>query len=168
MERTLWAALAAVLLAATLIGCDSQAGGATDYGAFDLRTGDEVSVVSLRGQPVMLTSWTTWCAECDEILGGLADFADDPRSAGVILVAVNLDTGNVDDEIAAKITAHALDIALWRDRRNEFRRTFGALGVPTSVLLDADGRVAGMFPGTVDFSEARISQAIDAVRHIEP
>jgi peroxiredoxin len=152
-----------MLVVLTLAACAGPASEASGYQALDLRTGEPVTVTDLRGQPVLLTSWTTWCAECDEVLGGLSEFADDSRSAGVTLVAVNLDAGDVDYEIAAKLETHALDVTLWRDRRNEFRRAFGALGVPTSVLLDADGRVAGVFPGAVDFGEEGISQAIERV-----
>ena len=134
------------------------------YEAKDLVTGAEVSVDDLRGRPALLVSWTTWCAECGEELAGLAEFAASDAADGLEIVAVNLDAGDVDDEITAKVERHDLSTALWRDRRNEFRSAFGALGVPTSVLLDADGDVRGTFPGAVDFDDAELLAAIDEIR----
>jgi peroxiredoxin len=162
-------ARAAVLLLATLLGAASFAacGGGDDqvaYEATDMATGETVSVASLRGRPALLVSWATWCRECDEELAGLQAFASSDAAEGIEIVAVNLDAASVEDEIDAKIEQHGLRTALWRDRKNRFKREFGALGVPTTVLLDAEGEVAGTFPGAIDFSDADVLAALDEVR----
>ena len=158
--RLRWLALAgAVVLAA----CGSEDSGSS-YTATDMVSGEEVSVDSLQGRPALLVSWTTWCTECDEELAGLAAFADSPEAEGIEIVAVNLDAAHVEDEIDAKVSEHGLTTTLWRDRRNEFRGAFGAIGVPTTVLLDAEGEVAGTFPGAVDFEDAEVLEALDELR----
>jgi len=146
-----------------LSGCGGGGGG-NAYSVADLRTGDPVSVADLRGQPALLVSWATWCRECDEELAGLQAFAESDAAEGLRIVAVNLDAAKVEDEIDAKIAKHGLTVDLWRDRRNEFKRTFGALGVPTTVLLDAEGKVVGTFPGAIDFEDEKVLAAIDRVR----
>lgn len=156
--------VAAALAAGALLGACAGAGGAVDYEAADLATGDAVSVAELEGQPALLVSWTTWCNECDEELAGLQAFVESPAAEGITIVAVNLDAADVDDEIEAKIDAHGLTTELWRDRRNEFKKVFGALGVPTTVLLDADGEVVELFPGAVDFESDEVLDALDDLR----
>ncbi len=158
--RRWWLALAGAL---TLVACGSDSAG-DPYTATDMISGEEVSVESLQGQPALLVSWTTWCTECDEELAGLATFAKSPEAEGIEIVAVNLDAANVTDEIDAKVSAHGLTTALWRDRRNEFRSAFGAIGVPTTVLLDAEGEVVGTYPGAVDFQDAEVLEALDELR----
>ena len=155
--------LVAAVLTLLLVSCGGGEGG-TGYEIADLATGEPVSVSSLRGEPVLLVSWATWCRECDEELAGLQEFADSDADEGIHIVAVNLDAADVDDEIDAKVAKHGLSVDLWRDRRNEFKRTFGALGVPTTVLLNADGEVVGTFPGAIDFDDADVLAAIDDVR----
>lgn len=158
-------ALAALVAVPALVaGCGGGGDGAVDYTATDMATGEEVSVDDLRGRPALLVSWATWCRECDEELDGLAAFAGSPEAEGIEIVAVNLDAAEVTDEIEAKIERHGLTTTLWRDRRNEFKRAFGALGVPTTVLLDAEGTVAGVFPGAVDFADDEVLDALAAVR----
>lgn len=159
--------LARVLIAATLVlvaSCGDAGSSAASYSAKDLATGADVSVASLRGDPVLLVSWATWCAECDEELSGLQEFAESNAADGIEIVAVNIDASDVIDEINAKIDRHSLTTSLWRDKRNEFKRAFGALGVPTTVLLDANGTMIGLFPGAVDFGDERILQALRQVR----
>lgn len=163
---TRWLALVvavSMVAALGLSGCGGGGGG-NAYSVADLRTGDPVSVADLRGQPALLVSWATWCRECDEELAGLQAFAESDAAEGLRIVAVNLDAAKVEDEIDAKIAKHGLTVDLWRDRRNEFKRTFGALGVPTTVLLDAEGKVVGTFPGAIDFEDEKVLAAIDKVR----
>lgn len=157
------AVAAAILsLAVALGGCGDGGGGS--YTAADLATGEEVSVTTLRGGPALLVSWATWCRECDEELAGLQEFAESEAAEGLQIVAVNLDAASVEEEIAAKVAEHGLTVDLWRDERNRFKREFGALGVPTTVLLDAQGDVAGTFPGAIDFEQGEVLDAIDEVR----
>ncbi len=113
---------------------------------------------------MLLVSWATWCTECDKELSGLQDFADSNAADGIEVVAVNIDASNVTGEINAKIDRNGLNTSLWRDRRNDFKRAFGALGVPTTVLLDADGKVAAVFPGAVDFDDQNILDALEQVK----
>lgn len=159
MRHTLGKVLAAAVLAVAA-GCGGGGGGdAASYRATDMGTGEEVSVDDLAGRPILLVSWATWCAECDELLGGLQAFADSPAAEGVEVVAVNLDASDT-AEIDAKIDDHGLTTGLWRDRRNEFKRSFGALGVPTSVVIDVDGAVVASFPGAVDFAGDEVASAL--------
>jgi peroxiredoxin len=149
------------VVVAALAGCAAgDESGGVSYSATKLASGEKVSVESLRGEPALLVSWATWCRECDEELAGLQAFADSPEAEGVQIVAVNLDAADVDDQIDAKIARHKLSVELWRDRRNGFKRAFGALGVPTTVLLDRDGKVAGTFPGAVGFDDPDIVAAL--------
>lgn len=147
-----------------LTGCADQQAGAVGYSATDLRSGESVSVESLRGRPVVLVSWATWCRECDEELTALQAFSDSDDADGVAVVAVNLDAADVDAAIDAKIDANGLEVTLWRDRRNDFKRSFGALGVPTTILLDHEGRVAGTFPGGVDLETGEMRSTLDNLR----
>lgn len=154
------AGLLAVLLAA---GCSSSGLEQARYTAQDLATGEEVSVADLYGRPALLVSWATWCNECDEELEGLQRFAASEAARGLELVAVNLDVRG-DHAVQEKIAEHGLTTRLWRDPRNDFKKAFGALGVPTTVLVAADGTVAGIFPGAVDFEDEAVLEAVAELR----
>lgn len=160
--------IARVLMAVTVVlaaGCGSSGHtNAASYTAKDLVSGADVSIASLRGSPVLLVSWATWCTECDSELAGLQAFAGSSAAEGIEIVAVNIDASAATEEINAKIVKHSLTTTLWRDKRNEFKRVFGALGVPTTVLLDSNGTVAGMFAGAVDFEDQAVLAALERVK----
>lgn len=158
------AALVAALVGLASVAACATDGEAVDYGAVDLTTGEDVSTAALRGQPVLLVSWATWCRECDQELASLQAFASSPAADGIEVVAVNLDAASVEDQIDAKITRAGLDVTLWRDRRNQFRRSFSALGVPTTVLLDADGVVVATYPGGVDLNDDDLLATLAGLR----
>ncbi len=160
MRRSLHVVMVAVVATALALSAGCGGSGSAGYAVEDLMTGEAVSVEELAGSPALLVSWATWCRECDEELAGLQAFASSEISDGVQIVAVNLDAADVDDEIQAKIDRHQLSVDVWRDRRNEFRGAFGALGVPTTVVLDADGEVVGTFPGAVDFDDEAVLAAL--------
>src|SRR5690606_3743149 len=159
------ALVAALAAAVAVAACGGGTGGdGVDYEAVDLVTGEEVSVADLAGRPALLVSWATWCTECDEVLAGLQGFAESPAADGVEVVAVNLDASDAGGAIEAKVDEHGLTTTLWRDRRNEFKRAFGALGVPTTVVLDRDGAVAATFPGAVDLTGEEVAAALAEAR----
>lgn len=151
-------------MASAPAACGGGESGGVSYTATKLASGEKVSVESLRGKPALLVSWATWCNECDKELAGLQAFAESPEADGVQIVAVNLDAADVNEQIQAKIDRHHLSVELWRDKRNGFKRAFGALGVPTTVLLDREGKVAGTFPGAVGFENADILAALHETR----
>ncbi|MFO7279125.1 MAG: TlpA disulfide reductase family protein [Thermoanaerobacterales bacterium] len=164
MRRRL-ALVLALAAAVALAACGGGTGGdGVDYEAVDLVTGEEVSVADLAGRPALLVSWATWCTECDEVLAGLQEFAESPAADGVEVVAVNLDASDAGGAVEAKVDEHDLTTTLWRDRRNEFKRAFGALGVPTTVVLDRDGAVTATFPGAVDLTGEEVTAALAAAR----
>lgn len=156
-------AVTVLLVAAT--GCGSASPDhAVGYTAADMATGKTISIDTLRGRPAVLVSWATWCRECDAELTALQAFATSPNAKNLQIVAVNLDAADVQAEIDAKIERHGLSVELWRDRRNQFKRTFGALGVPTAVVLDARGVVVGTFPGATPFDNGELLAAIRTAR----
>lgn len=164
MRRTALLVLVTTLTLGFVACGGAESGEAVTYEVEELATGEPVSVAQLEGRPALLVSWATWCRECDEELEGLQAFAESPEAEGIEIVAVNLDAGDVDDEIDAKIADHGLTTELWRDRRNDFKSTFGALGVPTTVLLDADGAFVELFPGAVDFEDEAVTDALDQLQ----
>lgn len=163
MRRVIVLVVVAAVAAWTGAGCGSS-GSDEPYAVEDLATGSAVSTEQLEGRPAVLMSWATWCRECDELLAGLQEFATSDAAEGVEVVAVNLDAADVEEEIQQKVDRHGLTVELWRDRRNEFKGAFGAIGVPTTVVLDPDGQVVGTFPGAVDHDGPEVRAALAEAR----
>jgi cytochrome c biogenesis protein CcmG, thiol:disulfide interchange protein DsbE len=149
MRRAL-AALALVALASSLAGCISIGGDDVSVIPSDERTpapavrvdsldgAGEVALADYAGTPVVLNFWASWCAPCQEEMPALVDFAD--ATPGVRVVGVAVDDRPSDSRAFAREAA--VDFPLGVDRRGDVAATFGVKGLPATVFVDAEGRVA--------------------------
>ncbi len=128
-------------------------------------TGDgrSITLAELRGRPVLLSSWATWCSECKEEFPGLQRTWRDRQAAGLQVIAVNVDGPLPGRAIRAVLDKYGLTMPVWLDSNNAYAITFHALGVPTSVLLDADGHVVKQWNGQIDFGNAEVKTILDQV-----
>jgi thiol-disulfide isomerase/thioredoxin len=107
---------------------------------FDLTTmgGEHFSLASLRGKPVVLNFWATWCGPCVLELKGLEQFqAKHPEV--VVLTVIKDDTEFKDLQNVLK-EQHVSDLRISEVPAAFFDR-FGALGVPHTFVIDEGGSV---------------------------
>lgn len=114
----------------------------------------------LRGAPALLTSWATWCKECKTLLPELEELSDDQDVDGLQVVAVNVNAPGSEDEVVALERQYGMTMDRWRDVDNEFTQAFRSRGVPTSVLVDADGMVVRRWPGGIPVDDPRTARLL--------
>jgi len=129
--------------------------------------GRRVSLASLRGKPVVIAFFASWCHPCEEELPVLQKFAHDDGDR-MHVVAINyqdLSSDSVD-------FVHRLGLtypALLDDPAAPVARRYGVRGIPQTVFVDDRGVVRGRVYGVT--SEKELAPAIDdllAGRNIRP
>lgn len=127
-----WAACAGAAQAATV----GQA--AAD---FELR-GEGASTVklsALKGKLVYLDFWASWCGPCRQSFPWMNDMQSKYGSRGLQIVGVNLDAKEAD---ARKFLAETSgNFMLAFDSKGVTPKLFGVKGMPTSYLIDREGRI---------------------------
>ncbi|HVA21682.1 MAG TPA: redoxin domain-containing protein [Candidatus Micrarchaeia archaeon] len=114
---------------------------------FTLRSsaGGWTSLVGLRGHPVILDFWATWCINCRRELPLLDRTARRDRGHGLRLILVNYQQGR------ATATAYLRRLGVRRptllDPQGAVAARYGAVALPVNVFLTAGGRVAGIQVG---------------------
>jgi cytochrome c biogenesis protein CcmG, thiol:disulfide interchange protein DsbE len=148
--RRLLAALALIVATAALAGCVGLGG--TDVSvippdervpapAFRVDSLDgsgEISLADYAGSPVALNFWASWCEPCEREMPALVEFAKETPRMKVVGLAVT------DQPSASRAFARAygVEFPLGVDRRGDTAATFGVTGLPVTVFLDEEGRVA--------------------------
>ncbi|HAZ63601.1 MAG TPA: hypothetical protein DCZ72_08350 [Armatimonadetes bacterium] len=106
--------------------------------AFALKdmAGTEVSLESLRGKPVILDFWATWCPPCRELSPALEKIH---REYGDRITVVGL--SDEDRELVKSFTEKN-DLTMEQlHLTDEVSRSYGITGIPTTVFIDAKGVV---------------------------
>lgn len=117
-----------------------------DFRAVTFR-GDEVDSADLRGTPLVLNFYASWCSLCDR---ELPDFERVWQRLGdrVQVVGVNPQSNDTDQAQAAMIARNGITYPTLRDRQDTLLREFNSTGgLPTTVFVDADGVVRKVHNG---------------------
>jgi peroxiredoxin len=131
---------------------------APDVG-FQLVDGRDLKMADLRGRPVLVSFWSTSCAQCLRDMPRLADLYRrlGPRGLEMIGVAMPFDRPDHVLEVARR---EALPYPVSLDVDGELSRAFGGIAAtPTSILVDPDGMMVLRRVGPLD--HVRLETRID-------
>ncbi len=139
--------VAVVLLGVVLCGCDGneaqpepvQLGGpAPDFqlGSLD---GREVSLSGLRGKPVLLNFWASWCGPCRSEMSFFQEVFEDEEWAdkGLVILAVNLGEGS--GRVDEYMEEYALSFPVLLDTDQAVGRKYNIRGIPATFFIDKNG-----------------------------
>ncbi len=102
--------------------------------------GNTLRLSSLKGEVVVLHFWATWCPHCLAEMPVLAQAARDPSLHGVRILAINL--GEPAKVVSRYLRSHSLDLPVLLDSRGKVAASYGVVGLPVSLVVDASGRLA--------------------------
>lgn len=126
----------------------------------NLTDGSSASLSSLRGTPVMLHFWATWCPPCVRELPLIADAAS--RYAGrlaVFAVSVGEDERTVSSYLARRGGALASFVS-GCDGNAAVARLYQVNAVPMTLFLDSAGKILSVHVGA--FSAQKLEAAVEA------
>ncbi|CAN5592534.1 hypothetical protein BH09GEM1_BH09GEM1_34520 [soil metagenome] len=93
------------------------------------------------GGPLTLVNvWATWCTSCREEMQDLAAIHRDFLPRGLRVVAVSVDAGS-ETLVRRFVQREALPFPVVHDQAGTIQKQFHIVGVPTSYLIGADGRL---------------------------
>jgi cytochrome c biogenesis protein CcmG/thiol:disulfide interchange protein DsbE len=132
--------------------------------AYSARTldGQLVSLESLRGKVVVLNVWATWCRPCRAEMPALERLHKQLQSSGLEVVAVSVDaplgqlsaSGNVGGDVRGFVTELDLSFMILHDRERNVEEQFLVPGLPTTFIIDRDGRIAQKIVGARAWDDA--------------
>ncbi len=119
---------------------------APDFEVSDL-TGRKVKLSELRGSPVFLNFWATWCPPCVEEMPSIAAIAHDHGSKGLRVVAVNVDASPA-ATIQKWLDGKKLAIEVWLDPNGAVAHQYGTFKYPETYIIDRTGKIQAKYVGS--------------------
>jgi cytochrome c biogenesis protein CcmG/thiol:disulfide interchange protein DsbE len=114
--------------------------------------GGRLSLAELRGRPIVLNFWASWCLPCREEAPMLAKLAADHSARGLVVVGV------VYQDSAANATdfirRYGLSFPALLDPSGRTALDYGVLGLPVTIFIDAGGIIGARQPGPLDAATA--------------
>lgn len=146
-----------VVAVALLAGCNSGShpprigSAAPDFTITDSQRTVELS--QLRGKPVLLNFWATWCPPCVEEMPSLVQLHKQMGDK-VTILAVSEDA----DDAAYKqfIRDHNVDLLTVRDTKDRINEVYGTFKYPETYVIDRNGKIVRKFIGATDWTSADI------------
>lgn len=113
--------------------------------------GGRVKLSALRGHPVVLTFWGTWCPPCRVEFPALVAAHRKYREAGLEVLAVNQrDQELRTSDVQAFVKEFSVDFTVALDERGRSRRDFRLIGLPTTIFIDSAGIIAQVHMGPIN------------------
>jgi len=100
----------------------------------------KVSWEALRGKAVVLEFWATWCAPCVAAIPHLNELAEKYAGKAVQFIAISAEKEEV---VARFLTKKPIRAWLGLDTDSSTHHAYGVQGIPQTVLIDAQGKLAG-------------------------
>lgn len=126
---------------------------------------DQVSLRQLRGTPLVLNIWASWCDPCKQEAPLLARAWRTEARAGKTLF-VGLDQQDATTDAHAFMRSYGIDYPNVRDPGNDVPRSYGATGIPETYFISARGDVVDHVIGVISAAELR--DGINAARRGQP
>jgi thiol-disulfide isomerase/thioredoxin len=117
--------------------------------------GHTLELSELRGKLVLINLWATWCEPCLREMPSL-ERLQSRLGERIAVLAVSEDRGGnkAVEPFIAKLGLKSVKIYI--DPKSEVGHAFGARGLPTSFLIDREGKVLGRVEGAAEWDSPKI------------
>lgn len=132
--------------------------------AFEARTldGRPASLEELRGRVVLLNVWATWCAPCVREMPALERLHRELASEGLAVIGVNVDASSAllpgaasqpPSHVTSFVEELGLTFPIWLDPEGRIEKAYRITGLPTTFVIDRNGRIVRQDRGAVAWDE---------------
>jgi peroxiredoxin len=115
-----------------------------------------------RGQVVIVNFWATWCPPCREEMPSMQRAWQRLKEEGIPILAI--DVGEDEDTIFTFTADYPVDFPLLMDRDSSVTQQWPVRGLPTTFVIDPQGRIAYRAIGSRDWEDPAL---LDTLRTLQ-
>ncbi len=142
--RLLGAALAACLLTVSLARAEAPPTPAPDF-TLKSRSGENLRLSDYRGEVVMINFWASWCGPCRQEMPLLEQLYSEYNPLGFTILGVNVEEDS--GKALAMLNEIPVSFPVLFDTSSKVSKLYNVVAMPSTVLVDRDGRVRFLHRG---------------------
>lgn len=125
------------------------------------KDGDNVRLQEHLGDVVLINFWASWCGPCREELPYLEELQQEYADLGFTILAVNLD----EDPSKADLLLNDIPVSfpVLFDVNDDVSKLYNVQAMPTTVIVDRDGKQRLLHKGYKRGDEVKYKQAVKAL-----
>ena len=134
-----------------LFGCTNKsertADAAADFKLQDL-SGKTVKLSELKGKPVLIDFWATWCPPCRDSIPGIEKLYKSYSGKGLVVLGISLDQGGWDD-VKSFVTEQGITYIILKGT-DDVTTKYHVRTIPMLVIVDKEGKIYKRYLGFGD------------------
>jgi len=111
---------------------------------------NDVDLTNKKGNIMILNFWATWCVPCKKEMPSLEELSK--QYPEIIIYPINLEKPNKDKTRNFFESLDIKNLKIYFDPEFNLVKSFNMRGVPTSILIDKEGKEFARIIGEIDFS----------------
>ena len=130
-------------------------------------TGAPVTLKQFRGRVVLLNFWATWCPPCVKEMPSMEALYRKFKAEGLSVLAISLDVKGA-AVVVPFLKKYKLTFPVALDPESNSSKVYGASNLPSSFLVDRQGRVIAAALGERDWFSPNAISYLDEVLKKNP
>jgi len=119
------------------------------------------TLADYRGKVVLLNFWATWCPPCQHEMPSLERLR--AKMAGRPLEIVAISSAETLDDVQAYLSKMKLGFPVLLDTDSSNTRRWKVFALPTTFVLDAEGRVRHVLTGPAEWDEGEALAVVESL-----
>ena len=124
----------------------------------------KLTLKNFRGKVVLLNFWATWCKPCMKEMPSMQRLYQSLKSEGIEIIAISIDRGN-QDQVKQYAQNLGITFPILLDKNQETRKRYFILGLPTSYLIDKEGKLRGFISGARNWNNNHTREVFFSLKH---
>jgi peroxiredoxin len=126
---------------------------------FQLSTldGRTIKLSDLKGQPVLVNFWATWCGPCKEEMPMIVDAYSAHQADGLCVLAIDTTAFDNVQDVQKFVTNYQMTFDVLLDTDDSVGTGWNTLGLPSSYFIDKTGKVVSVRIGQMTADELQSS-----------
>lgn len=124
--------------------------------------GSRHSLVEMRGKPVIVNFWATWCPPCRAEMPSMQRAWEQIKDDGILMLAVNV---GEDAQTISQFTSEVpVDFPLPMDLDSKVTQRWPMRGLPTTFVVDPEGRLVYKAQGEREWDDPALLDLVRALK----